>query len=196
MVCDCIFVDFMMFSGSFEHRFSSIWEPLGTILAAFGSPWAPFWHYFGDQIGHRCTQRDPGGSQGGFLMILGRFWVPFWGLFWSTFWHFLEFELSKSMVGLQAQFLMIFDLNICWFVMSKPFKNIVNTVVFIRFHIFDFCMNLMILGTNLDLILDTFGGLGELVRWFVGVLEIPWNFSEFHDLPRGTPNWGNDLRVR
>ena len=47
---------------------------------------------------------------------------------------------------------------------------------------FDFFVNLMNLGTNLDFILDTFGGLGRPVWWFLGVLESHWNFIEFHDL--------------
>ena len=48
----------------------------------------------------------------------------------------------------------------------------VNIDVFIRYHFFVFFVNLMILGTNLDLILDTSGGLGRPVGWFLGVLEI------------------------
>ena len=42
----------------------------------------------------------------------------------------------------------------------------VNTDVFIRYHFFDFFVNLMILDSNLDLILDTSGGLGRPVWWF------------------------------
>ena len=52
--------------------------------------------------------------------------------------------------------------------MSQPFKNIVNTVVFIRFRFFDFCMNFMIVGGNLDLILDTFECLGNQFDDFPG----------------------------
>ena len=40
-------------------------------------------------------------------------------------------------------------------------KKHTKTMVFDRFHFFDFFMNLMISGTCLDLILDTFGGLGR-----------------------------------
>ena len=42
--------------------------------------------------------------------------------------------------------------------MSKPFGNIVNIMVFIRFHMFDFFITLMILGPSLD----PFGALLEV----------------------------------
>ena len=45
--------------------------------------------------------------------------------------------------------------------MSQPLKNIVNTVVFIGFHVFAVLVILMISGTFLDLIFETFGGLGN-----------------------------------
>ena len=56
--------------------------------------------------------------------------------------------------------------------------NLINSWRF-RFQIFDFFINLMILGTSLDPVLGTLGGLGRPVWWFLGVLEIPWNFNEF-----------------
>ena len=107
-----------------------------TISAPFGGPWDYLGTIFGDQVGHRCTQGDPGGCQNGFLMIFDGFWVPHWRPFWVTFWYFLWFGVSKSMFGLQAWFLMIFDWKISWFVMPQPLKNIVNTIVFIGFHVF------------------------------------------------------------
>ena len=45
----------------------------------------------------------------------------------------------------------------------QPLKNIVNIMVFIRFHIFDFFINLMILDPSLDPFLDSFGGLWSAV---------------------------------
>ena len=67
--------------------------------------------------------------------------------------------------------------------MSQPLKSIANTCVFIRFHFFNIFVILMTSGTSWDLILDTFGGLGRPFWWFVGVLEIHWNFIDFQDLP-------------
>ena len=67
------------------------------------------------------------------------------------------------MFGLQARFLTILDWKIYSFLMSQTLKNVVNTDVFIKCHCFVFLVNLMILDTNLDLILDTFGGLGRPV---------------------------------
>ena len=53
------FVDFHFLLGSSGDHFGSIWRSLGIILAPFCN-----------QVGHRCTQRDPGRSQGGFLWFL------------------------------------------------------------------------------------------------------------------------------
>ena len=72
---------------------------------------------------------------------------------------------------------------------------VVNTDVFTRCHFFDIFVNLMILGTNLDLILDTSGGLVRPVWWYLGVLEIDWNFIDFQVQPQlrlrnwWTANW-------
>ena len=41
--------------------------------------------------------------------------------------------------------------------MSQPLKNIVNTVVFIRFHFFHNFWNLMVSGTILETILEALG---------------------------------------
>ena len=49
---------FYLLSESLDHHFGSIWRPLG-----------PFWHHFGDQVGHRCAQSNPGRSQDGFWMM-------------------------------------------------------------------------------------------------------------------------------
>ena len=116
-------------------------------------------------------------------MIFDGFWVPHWRPFWVTFWYFLWFGVSKSMFGLQAWFLMIFDWKISWFVMSQPVKNSVNTMVFIGFHVFVVLVILMISGPCLDLILDTFEGLGRPFKWLFGVLDMHWNFVDFQDHP-------------
>ena len=153
-------------------------------------PRRPFWvhlkvlgDHFGDQVGHRCTQGDPGGCQNGFLTIFDGLWVTHWRPVWVTFWYVLWFGVSKSMFGLQAWFLMVFDWKISWFVMSQPLKNILNIVVFIGFHVFVVLVILMISGTCLDLIFETFGGLGRPFKWFFGVLDMHWNFVDFQDHP-------------
>ena len=68
--------------------------------------------------------------------------------------------------------------------MVQPFKSRVNTDVFMRFHFFDFFVILMTSGTSRELILDTFGGLETPFWWFLGVLDMHWNFTDFQDLPK------------
>ena len=91
-----------MLLGSPGDHFGSIWRSLGSILAPFCN-----------QVGHRCTQRDPGRSQTGWSMIFDGFWVPLVKPVWSTFWFILWFEGSKSMLGVQAWSVMIFEWKMC-----------------------------------------------------------------------------------
>ena len=67
--------------------------------------------------------------------------------------------------------------------MSQPLKNTANTVVLIGFHVFVVLVILMISGTCLDLIFETFGGLGTPFKWFSGVLDMHWNLIDFQDHP-------------
>ena len=152
--------------------FGSSWRSLGTILAPFCN-----------QVGHGCTQMDSGRSQDGFSMIFETFWVPLWTPFWVIFWYFLSFEAPKDMFGLQTWFSTIFEWKICWFVMSQPIKSTVNNSVFIRFHFFDFFMNLMISGPCLDLILDTFEVLGDHLTHFL----VYWRLLEISLIFRVSP---------
>ena len=121
-------------------------------------------------------------------MIFDGFWVPLWQPFWVTFPYYLWFEVHKSLLGLHARILMNFDWKILsrflWILMFQPLKSIVNIYVFMRFHFFDFFVILMTSGTSWDLILDTFGGLGRPFWWFVGVLDMHWNFIDFQDHPK------------
>ena len=70
-----------------------------------------------------------------------------------------------------------------------------KTMVFIRFHFFDFLMILMVSGISWDLILEVFGGLETPFWWFLRLLGIPWNFIEFYGLsgwhqnPEHPPRW-------
>ena len=68
--------------------------------------------------------------------------------------------------------------------MVQPLKSIVNIDVFMRFHFFDFFVVLMTSGTSWDLILDTFRGLATPFWWFLGVLDMHWNFIDFLDHPK------------
>ena len=52
--------------------------------------------------------------------------------------------------------------------MSQPLKNIVNIMVFMRFHIFDVFINLMIFGANLDLFWSLLETLGHQFGDFLG----------------------------
>ena len=161
--------------------FGSSWRSLGTILAPFCN-----------QVGHGCTQMDSGRSQDGFSMIFETFWVPLWTPFWIIFWYFLSFEAPKDMFGLQTWFSTIFEWKICWFVMSQPIKSIVNNSVFIRFHFFDFFMNLMISGPCLDLILDTFEVLGDHLTHFL----VYWRLLEISLIFRVSPEPPQAERTR
>ena len=126
------------------------------------------------------------------LMVFDGFWVPQWRHFWVTFCYFMWFEVSTSRFGFQARILMIFDWKIWWFVMSQPLKNIVNIMVFIRFHVFDFLLILMVSGTSWDLNLEVFGGLQAPLWGFLRVLENHWNFIELYGLA-GRPQNPEDL---
>ena len=69
-----ILFNFWLLLGFPDNHFLSLWRSLGTI-------WAPFCN----QVGHGCTQMDPGRSQDGFFMIFDTFWVPLWTPCWITF---------------------------------------------------------------------------------------------------------------
>ena len=64
------------------------------------------------------------------------------------------------MIELQALFLMTFEWKIWSILMSRPLKNTVNTVVFIRFCVFMFFGILMTSGIHFGTILVTLEGLG------------------------------------
>ena len=120
--------------------------------------------------------------------LLFRFWVALWTPCWVTFGYFLWSEVSKSTFGLQVWLLMIFEWKSCWFLVSQPFRNIVNTMVFVRFHVFDFWLIFMISGTSWDLNLEVFGGLQASFWGFLRVLENDWNFNECYCLAGWTQN--------
>ena len=114
------------------------------------------------------------------VQVYGGFWVPLWSSFLIFFWYVMWFGLSKSALGLQTCFLTTVGWNICSFLMSQPFKNIVNIMVFMIFHIFIFFMTLMASGTYLDVIFEVSGGLEAPLWWFLRVLLGHWVFIEFY----------------
>ena len=127
-----------------------LWEVWGTIFQAF---WVLGHNFFMILVIIGCKGALRRG-QNGFSEIVDGFWVSHWRPFWITFSYVLWFEQSKITFWLQSRFLLIFERNFWWIL-------IVNSCVFVRFHFFDFFMNLMFSGTCLDLIFVTFGGLGR-----------------------------------
>ena len=155
---------------------------VGHHLRTLEGPGTPLWSLSGDHWVQWCMREGPWMSQHRFSSIFYDFLETCWGHFGVTFLQFMWFEASKSMFGLQARFLMIFDWKNLWFLMSQPLKNIVNTMVFIRSHFSCIFVILMLSGTSWDLILESFGGLQAPFWWFLRVLENHRNFIEFYDL--------------
>ena len=137
--------------------FLLIW---GIILEAIWDLEAPLWRYFGAHCVYGCTQQRPWVLQHRFSMIFDDSWVTSCHHFGVTFSQFNWFEASKNMFQLQARFFTIFDWTFDSFLMSQPSKNIVNTVVFIRFHFSHFLLIWMTSGTCLTLIWVTLESLG------------------------------------
>ena len=121
--------------------------------------------------------------------------APFFPAWWPLLKQgpaFCHLKHQKDMFGLQTWFSTIFEWKICWFVMSQPIKSIVNNSVFIRFHFFDFFMNLMISGPCLDLILDTFEVLGDHLTHFL----VYWRLLEISLIFRVSPETPQAARTR
>ena len=100
------FIDFMCFVG-----------PFLNILGSWEITVASIWWSFGARAHSGELLNVP-------MWIFDDFWVPRWGHFSVTFSYFMWFEVSKSMFGLQAWFLMISDWKNWWFLMSQPLKHI------------------------------------------------------------------------
>ena len=91
------------------------------------------------------------------------FGSPFGHHFGSLFDIFCHLDRQKVCLDCRHDFYRLLN--------GKPASNdspnlsiyIVNTDVFVRYQFFNFFLNLMILGTILDLIVDTSGGLGRPV---------------------------------
>ena len=150
--------------------------PQETILDPFGGPWRPFWWSSWAQMHSGGPWRVPEWIFNDFWWILGPPLETILG-------HFLIFSVIwgvKKHVWIAG---MIFDWKISWFVMSQPLKNIANTVVFIGFHVFVVLVILMISGTCLDLIFETFGGLGRQFNWFL----VYWRLLEISLIFRVSP---------
>ena len=120
--------------------------------------------------------------------ILDEFWwilvPPFGHTFGSLFDIFCHLDRQKVCLDCRYDFYQRLNGKPADFWCPNLWIYMVNTDVFIRYQFCDVFVNLMILGTNLHLILDTSGGLGRPVWWFLGVLEIPWNFTDFQDHPK------------
>ena len=82
---------------------------------------------------------------------------------------------------------MDFEWKVISFPMSHPLKNMVNSVVFIRFHFFNNFRNLMVSGTILETILEALGISRAHFEDFGGcwrLLRISMNFRIFSETPR------------
>ena len=157
--------------GSLNDHFGFIWRSLWIILV-------PCWWSSGAEMHSGRPLRVPGWIFYDLWWILG----PSLESILDNFWYFMWFGLSKSALGLQTCFLTTFGWTMCSFLMSQPFKHIVNTMVFMRFHFSNCFVILMASGTYLDLIFEVSGGLQAPFWWFLRVLENHSNFMEFYDL--------------
>ena len=153
----------------------------------FYGSWTQFWRHFEVLRHHFGTILVIIGCQGAlrralecpnidfhrFSMILGR---PVGTTLGSLLHNFCNF---KSVFGLQARILMVFDWKSNRFLMPQPFRNTVKTYVFIRFHFSSFLLIWVTSETYLDLVLFTLDGLGAPILWFVRLLYRHCNFDEF-----------------
>ena len=122
------------------------------------------------------------------------FFEDFWWIMGSqlaqfgvTFRYFLCFGVTKCWSTLQPYSLMDSEWKINSFPMSQPLKNIVNTVVFIRFHFFHNFWNLIVSGTILETILEALDLSRTHLADFWGswrLLRISMNFNAFSETPR------------
>ena len=161
---------------------------LGDHFWTFWNPGRPRWHQFGDHLVPGFTQEGSWASQCRFASIFDEFRMPDWDHFWGTFWYFMWVEVSKSMFGLQARFLMIFDCRNCWFLMPVTLKNIVNTVVFVRFRILAFLLISMIFRMLLDTFWSRFWYLGVAFCEYVQYWWILWIWMD-------SWTWGVEPRI-
>ena len=112
------------------------------------------------------------------------FGSPFRHHFESLFDNFCHLKHQNVCLDCRHDFYWLLNGQIADFWCSNLSNYMVNTDVFIRFHFFDFFVNLRISGTNLEFILGTFEGLGRLLWWFLCVLDMHWNFVDFQRRPK------------
>ena len=100
---------------------------------------------------------------------------PFGDHFGSLFDIFCDLKHQKACLDCRHDYCQLLSWKYADFWCPHLSICMVNIDVFIRFHFFDLFMNLMISGRCLSFILDTLGGLGGLIWWFLGywrLLEI------------------------
>ena len=155
-----------------------------TILAPFGGPWDHFDTFLVIKCGTdaiRGTVEGPKVDFGWFLMDFGS---PFGHPFGSLFDMFCYLKRQKACLDCRHDYCRLLSWTYADFWCPHLSIYMVNTDVFIRFHFFDFFVNLRISGTNLEFILGTFEGLGRLLWWFLCVLDMHWNFVDFQRRPK------------
>ena len=154
-----------------------------TILAPFGGPWAPFWDHFTIKWVTDALRGTLEGPRVDFQWFLMDFGFPFGDHFGSLFDIFCYLKRQKACLDCRHDYCWLFTWTCADFWCPNLSIYMVNTHVFIRFHFFDFFMNLMISGPCLDFILDTLGGLGRPIWWFLGY----WRLLEMSLIFRISP---------
>ena len=165
-----------MFSGKFAITNQRNWELVSGRCAFkftdFYWSWTPFWRHFG-VLGHHfgttlviigCKNLS-GGSSNAPTLIFINFWWFLGGLLGSLWGHFSIIYVIwgiKKHVWIAGTILDDFWLEKLLISDVPTSKNIVKTIVFTRFHFFDFLLILMVSGTSWDLNLEVFGGLEAL----------------------------------
>ena len=152
-----------------------------TILAVLG-------HHFGTILQSSGSQMHwEGPWRVDFQWFLMDFGSPFGDHFGSLFDIFCSLKRQKACLDCRRDYCWLLIWTYTDFWRPNLSSYIVNIDVFIRFDFVDFFMNLMISGAYLDFILNTFGGLGRPIWWFLGywrLLEILMNFRVSPEPPQ------------
>ena len=113
-------------------------------------------HHVGDLGVHWDTKGDSLGSRVGFPLIFSRFGKPVGSRILSVCCFFLGTRLSILSVSSEVCFLMGLGVKMVPGSVVGCAENIVNTVVFVRFHFFTYSVNWMISNRLLDVFLVAF----------------------------------------
>ena len=113
-------------------------------------------HHVGDLGVHWDTKGDSLGSRVGFSLFFSGFGEPVGSRFLSVCWFFLGTRLSILSVSSEVYFLMGLGVKMVPGSVVGCAENIINTMVFVRFHFFMYSVNWMIYNRLLDVFLIAF----------------------------------------